>query len=34
MLPESAGDFVFKGGQQQEWEIQRNKDTTFAIYGN
>jgi hypothetical protein len=33
MLPEAKGDQVFNSGGQQEWQIQKNTDTTFAIYG-
>ena len=33
MLPVAQGDHVFNSGGEQEWEIQRNTDTKFAIYG-
>jgi hypothetical protein len=33
MLPEAAGDHVFNSGGKQEWEIQRDTSTIFAIYG-
>ncbi len=33
MLPEAGGDHVFNSGGKQEWEVQGNTDTTFAIYG-
>jgi hypothetical protein len=33
MLPEAGGNHIFNSGGKQEWEIQRNTDTTFAIYG-
>ena len=33
MLPVAQGDHVFNSGGEQEWEIQRNTDVKFAIYG-
>jgi len=33
MLPDAKGDHLFNSGGKQEWEIQRNTDTIFAIYG-
>ncbi|CAF0803215.1 unnamed protein product [Adineta ricciae] len=34
MLPVAQGDHVFNSGGEQEWEIQRNTDVKFAIYGD
>ncbi|CAF0976819.1 unnamed protein product [Rotaria sordida] len=33
MLPVAKGDHLFNSGGEQEWEIQRDTDTQFAIYG-
>jgi hypothetical protein len=33
MLPEAKGDHLYNSGGKQEWEIQRNTDTTFTVYG-
>ena len=33
MLPVHKGDHIFNSGGEQEWEIQRDTDTQFAIYG-
>ena len=33
MLPQAKGDTVFNRDGEQEWEIQKNTDTIFAIYG-
>jgi hypothetical protein len=33
MLPVAKGDHLFNSGGDQEWEIERAKDTEFAIYG-
>ena len=33
MLPEAKGDHKFNNHGQQEWEIERDTDTKFAIYG-
>ena len=33
MLPVAQGDHVFNSDGQQEWEIKRDSDTKFAIYG-
>ena len=33
MLPVHKGDHMFNSGGEQEWEIQRDKATQFAIYG-
>lgn len=34
MLPEDAGDHAYNKEGNHEWEVQANKDTVFAIYGN
>jgi hypothetical protein len=33
MLPEAKGNHLYNSGGKQEWEIQRNTDTTFTVYG-
>jgi hypothetical protein len=33
MFPVAKGDHVFNRGGEQEWEILRDTDTKFAIYG-
>lgn len=33
MLPVSKGDYIFNAEGDQEWQIQRNSETKFAIYG-
>ena len=33
MFPAASGDHAFIGGTEQEWQIQRNTNTNFSIYG-
>ena len=33
MFPVAKGDHIFNSHGEQEWEIQRDTDTKFAIYG-
>ncbi|CAM4897569.1 unnamed protein product [Rotaria socialis] len=33
MFPVAKGNYVFNGEGEQEWQIQRNTNTQFAIYG-
>lgn len=33
MFPVATGDHIFNGKGEQEWEIQRDTETQFVIYG-
>jgi hypothetical protein len=33
MLPVAKGDHLFNSGGEQEWEIMRDTNVQFAIYG-
>jgi hypothetical protein len=33
MFPLATGNHIFNGHGEQEWQIQRDTDITFAIYG-
>ncbi len=33
MFPVATGNHIFNGHGEQEWQIQRDTDITFAIYG-
>ena len=33
MFPDAKGDHTFNSAGEKEWQIQKNTDTTFVIYG-
>lgn len=33
MFPEGQGEHVFNSAGEKEWQIQKNTDTTFVVYG-